>query len=156
MKTKKTNAMRILEEKNINYTAHEYESKGFMSGTEVAGKVGFANERVFKTLVTQGEKEYYVFILPSDAELSLKKAAKLAGEKNIHMINPNDLKKVTGYIKGGCSPVGMRKEYKTFIHDSALNQETILVSGGALGCQVEIEPKTLIENFDIQTEDIIQ
>lgn len=151
---KKTNAMRILDEKKLSYKSHEYESKGFMSGVEVADKLGFDHETVFKTLVTKGEKEYYVFILPSEEELSVKKAAKLVGEKNISMINPNDLKKVTGYIKGGCSPIGMTKSYRTFIDSSSLNFDTILVSAGSLGCQIEIAPKDLIDEFGFKVEDI--
>lgn len=156
MKQIKTNAMRLLEEKKIDYVAYEYESKGFLSGTEVAHKLGFDTKKVFKTLVTQGEKVFYVFIIPSDEELALKKCAKLTGEKNVHMIHQADIQKVTGYIKGGCCPIGMKKQYKTFLDESAKNHSTIVLSAGRLGCQIELNPFDLSDCFGIEFQDLTQ
>ena len=142
MSVKKTNAQRILEKEKIPYTPHSYDtSDGEIDGLSVAHKVNADPERVFKTLVTQGtSKNYSVFVVPVAHELDLKKCAKAAGEKSIAMIPVKDIMNITGYIRGGCSPIGMKKSYKTYFHDSALNFETIIFSAGAIGSQIEANP----------------
>ena len=142
----KTNALRILEREKIAFTAREYDiSDGEISGPAVAAKMGQEPDRVFKTLVTEGKNsKLYVFVLPSSAELDLKKAAAAADEKQIRMIKSKDLEPKTGYIHGGCSPVGMKKAYTTFIEESAQLFETVFVSGGKIGLQVELSPNSLI------------
>ena len=142
-KEAKTNAMRMLERAKVNYTAHEYshEEGQAVDGANVARLTGQDPARVFKTLVTQGaDHNYYVFVVPVLAELDLKKAAKAAGVKSVAMIN-----KVTGYIRGGCSPVGMKKQFVTVYDESCLAQPTIMVSGGRIGTQVECAPADLIK-----------
>lgn len=143
----KTNAMRILDQKKITYKVNEYDvSDGRIDGISVAEKTGADPEKVFKTLVTQGaSKNYYVFVIPVLEELDLKAAAKVSGEKKVEMIPMKDLLKITGYIKGGCSPVGMKKSFKTFLHSSSVNQDTIMVSGGKQGLQIELSPRDLQE-----------
>ncbi len=141
----KTNAMRILDQKKVKYEVHEYDiSDGKIDGISVAEKTGTDPARVFKTLVTQGtSKNYYVFVVPVLEELDLKEAARVSGEKKIEMIPMKDLLKITGYIKGGCSPIGMKKNFKTFIHKSSMEHETIMVSGGKQGLQIELVPAAL-------------
>jgi len=136
----KTNAMRILDVNDIEYSVLTYDSKdGKIDGVSVANKIGRDVNTVFKTLVTIGKsKEIYVFIIPVEKELDLKKAANAAKEKSIEMIHVKDITKYTGYVRGGCSPIGMKKEYPTFIDESALLLEKIIVSGGKIGVQVEI------------------
>ncbi len=143
----KTNAVRLVEAQHIPYSLKTYEAPdGFLDGVSVAEQVGMAPELVFKTLVTQGaSKEYYVCVIPVAEELDLKKAAKHFGEKKLEMIPAKDITKVTGYIKGGCSPVGMKKLYGTAIADSALSKERIVVSGGKVGLQMELPVSALIE-----------
>lgn len=137
----KTNVMRILDKKKITYTMYTYESKDGIDGKSVALKLGQPIERVFKTLVTQGKsKNYFVFVIPVAEELDLKASAKAVGEKSVEMIPVKELNQVTGYIRGGCSPIGMKKQYKTIFHESAKKLETIIVSGGKLGFQVELNP----------------
>lgn len=146
-KEAKTNAMRMLERAKIPYTAHEYpHAPGDpVDGATVARLTGQDPARVFKTLVTQGaDRGYYVFVVPVLAELDLKKAAKAAGVKSVAMIHVAEINKVTGYIRGGCSPVGMKKQFPTVFDDSCLAQETILVSGGRIGTQIECAPAALI------------
>lgn len=154
----KTNAMRILDQKKINYTMITYDSNdGKIDGVSVALKIGKPPETVFKTLVCQGQsRNIYVFVIPVEEELDLKKAAKAAGEKNVEMIHVNDILKHTGYIRGGCSPVGMKKEYKTFIHISALSLKNIIVSGGKIGFQIEIDPKDISTAISGEFLDIIK
>lgn len=137
----KTNAMRILDAHNIEYETMAYDSKdGKIDGVSVAHKTGKDPKYVFKTLVAQGNKgNIYVFIIPVAEELDLKKAAKASGEKRIEMIHVKDITKHTGYIRGGCSPVGMKKDYPTFIDKSASRLETIIVSGGKIGIQIELK-----------------
>ncbi|AOR23615.1 Cys-tRNA(Pro) deacylase [Clostridium taeniosporum] len=144
-KETKTNAMRILDSKKINYTTYSYQNKdGKIDGVAVAHKINKDENQVFKTLVTQGHsKEFYVYVVPVAQELDMKKAAKAAEEKNIEMIHVKDINKITGYIRGGCSPIGMKKPFKTFIHNTALNYETIVFSGGKIGSQIEMNPKDL-------------
>ena len=154
----KTNAMRILDLKKINYEMITYESKdGKIDGISVAHKIGIDEANVFKTLVSQGtSKELYVFVIPVAEELSLKKAAVITGEKKIEMINVNDIMKYTGYIRGGCSPIGQKREYKTFIHESAKELEFIIVSAGKIGYQIKINPSDLINVVSGKVEYIIK
>lgn len=142
----KTNAMRILEAAGIEYRHYSYENDGAIDGCSVAEKLGKDPAQVFKTLVAQGKSGgYYVFDIPVAEELDLKKAAKAAGEKAVEMIHVKDLLKVTGYIRGGCSPVGMKKEYPTFIDETAVLFDEILVSAGKIGEQIELNPEKLAE-----------
>lgn len=130
----KTNAMRILEREKIPYTMHTYDAGGKIDGVSVAEKTGIDARRVFKTLVTQGKsKSYYVFVIPVAAELNLKAAAAAVGEKSVEMIHVKDINAVTGYIRGGCSPVGMKKQFKTVIDSSAKDFDNLVVSGGKIG-----------------------
>jgi Cys-tRNA(Pro)/Cys-tRNA(Cys) deacylase len=136
----KTNALRLLDSKRISYQLMTYENTdGKIDGVSVAQKINKDPRMVYKTLVSQGiSKALYVFIIPVEAELDLKKAAKAAGEKKVEMIPVKDIQKWTGYIRGGCSPLGMKKHYSTFIDQSAKELETIVVSGGKIGVQVEL------------------
>lgn len=138
-KVEKTNAMRILDQKKIQYTVHDYSQSGMIAGEDVAQVLGENPEDVFKTLVTVGKsKQNYVFLVPVCKELNLKKAASAVGEKNIEMIKSKDLLGLTGYIHGGCSPVGMKKIFPTVIDSSAQDKEKIFFSAGKIGYQVEI------------------
>ena len=152
----KTNVMRVLDSKKIAYTGHAYEQDPSMTGEEIAGILGENPDTVFKTLVTQGKSGgYYVFVVPVKEELDLKKAAKAAGEKSIAMIKQKELLPLTGYVHGGCSPIGMKKAFPTFIHETAYSYETIFVSGGKLGFQVELAPSDLISVARITVADIV-
>lgn len=157
-KLHKTNAMRILDQKKIEYNVYSYDNKdGKIDGVSVAGKIGKDVKIVYKTLVTQGtSKELYVFVIPVEGELDLKKAAKAAGEKKIEMIAVKDILKFTGYIRGGCSPIGMKKSYKTFIQKEAESLEKIIVSAGKIGMQIELAPTELISVIEGQFQDIIK
>ncbi|MBQ8210382.1 MAG: Cys-tRNA(Pro) deacylase [Clostridia bacterium] len=153
----KTNAMRKLDALKIKYTKHYYTDTGAISGTEVAEALGEEPQKVFKTLVTTGKSgNHYVFMVPVTGELDLKKAAVAAGEKNIEMLPMKELLPLTGYIHGGCSPVGMKKAFKTFIHHSADNFETIFCSGGKIGFQIELPLSELIKAVPIKSADIIK
>jgi len=156
MANPKTNVMRILEQANIPYEVTTYEvSDGKIDGQAVAEKIGKKSEQVFKTLVAVGKsKTHYVFVIPVDLELDLKKAAAVSGEKSMEMLHVKDLQKTTGYIRGGCSPIGMKKAFRTFIHVSAKSLETITVSGGKIGVQVTIEPQSLCKYISGSFEDI--
>ena len=150
----KTNVMRILEQKRIKYKGYTYECTEALSGTEVASALNENPDHVFKTLVTVGKsKEHYVFMIPVAKELNLKKAAAAAGEKNIEMIKSKDLLPLTGYVHGGCSPIGMKKQFKTVIDESAENFETIIFSGGKIGYQVELSLQDLksVVDFDLKS-----
>lgn len=142
----KTNAMRILDSKKVSYEMLSYESEdGKIDGISVAHKIGVDEKNVFKTLVAQGtSKELYVFVIPVAEELDLKNAAKIAGEKKVEMIAVKDILKHTGYIRGGCSPIGMKKNYKTFIHESAEDLDFIIFSAGKIGHQIKMNPKDLL------------
>ena len=143
MKEEKTNAIRLLEQKKINFTIHNYLSSGAISGIDVANSLNEDPNIVFKTLVTQGKShQYYVFLVPVNKELDLKKAASCVNEKSIEMIKSKDLLPLTGYIHGGCSPIGMKKFFKTIIDISASNYDKIIFSGGKIGYQIET---TLLE-----------
>ena len=146
-KEAKTNAMRMLERAKVAYTSHEYphEEGQAVDGANVARLTGQDPARVFKTLVTQGaDRNYYVFVVPVLAELDLKKAAKAAGVKSVAMIHVADINKVTGYIRGGCSPVGMKKEFPTYIDETAMLFDAIAVSGGMRGVQLIVNPDQLL------------
>ncbi|ELC8412661.1 Cys-tRNA(Pro) deacylase [Clostridium perfringens] len=142
----KTNAMRILDSKKVSYEMLSYESEdGKIDGISVAHKIGVDEKNVFKTLVAQGtSKELYVFVIPVAEELDLKNAAKIVGEKKVEMIAVKDIMKYTGYIRGGCSPIGMKKNYKTFIHESAEDLDFIIFSAGKIGHQIKMNPKDLV------------
>ena len=134
----KTNVMRILDQKKVKYTEYTYLNTDAVGGQEVAEVLGEDANKVFKTLVTVGKTgNHYVFLVPVNKELNLKKAAKAVGEKKVEMIKSKELLPLTGYIHGGCSPIGMKKFFPTVIDESAKNQETILFSGGRIGLQVE-------------------
>lgn len=152
----KTNAMRILDDKNIKYNVLTYNTNdGKVDGISVSKKINKNPKFVYKTLVTQGNsKEIYVFVVPVEKELNLKKSAKVVKEKNISMIAVKDIKKITGYIRGGCSPIGMKKDYKTFIDKSASKIEKIIISAGKIGVQIEIEPKELESLINARFADI--
>ncbi len=156
MAAQKTNVMRILEQNGIAYTAHEYpHGKEAVDGVTVAGLLGEDVNQVFKTLVTRGSHGFYVFVLPVAAELNLKKAAKAVGEKAVEMIHVKELLPLTGYVRGGCSPVGMKKAFPTVFHESVLDIPTVLVSAGKIGWQIETAPADLLRLTGAQTADII-
>lgn len=156
MKEDKTNVMRILDQKKIKYESHSYKPDATMSGEEIALILGEDPEKVFKTLVTQGKSgTYYVFVVPVKAELDLKKAAKASGEKSISMIKQKELLPLTGYVHGGCSPIGMKKHFPTFIHETVSGLEKLFVSAGKVGFQVELSPTDLISLAGCTVADII-
>ena len=145
-KQPKTNVMRVLEQKKIPYTPHSYpHGEGAVDGVTVAALTGLPPEKVFKTLVTRGAcKRNYVFVIPVAEELDLRKAARAAGEKSVALIHVSEINALTGYVRGGCSPVGMKKSYPTVFDASVLKLETVTVSAGKIGCQVEAKPEDLI------------
>lgn len=152
----KTNVMRILDQKKIAYNSYGYADTDAISGIEVAAALNQNPDHVFKTLVTQGaSKNYYVFLVPVAKELNLKKAAKAVSEKSIEMIKSKDLLSLTGYIHGGCSPIGMKKQFKTTIHFTAGDFETILFSAGKIGYQVEVSLDELKKVISFNLCDII-
>ncbi len=157
MAEQKTNVMRILEQKKVPYTAHSYAHEdGAVDGATVAKRIGKQPEQVFKTLVTVGaRKNHYVFVVPVQKELDLKKAAKAVGEKSIAMIHQKELLPLTGYVHGGCSPVGMKKQFQTTIDISCETQETMLVSAGKIGQQIEVKPSDLLNLVRGTTADIV-
>ena len=153
-KEAKTNAMRMLEKAKVAYTAHEYphEEGVAVDGATVARSMGQDPACVFKTLVTQGaSRNYFVFVIPVEAELDLKAAARSVGEKSVAMVHVADINKVTGYIRGGCSPVGMKKQYVTVFDDSVLTQEKVYVSAGRIGLQICCAPADLIRAAQAKT-----
>ncbi len=155
-KEEKTNVMRLLDGKKISYVSHSYEPDASMSGEEIADILGEDKERVFKTLVTQGKSgAYYVFVVPVGAELNLKKAAKASGEKAVSMIRQKELLPLTGYVHGGCSPIGMKKQFETFIHETAEDFDRVFVSAGRVGCQIELSPDDLISAAGCTVADIV-
>ncbi len=147
MAIQKTNVMRILDGAHIQYNTYTYDNKdGAIDGVSVANKIGQPVERVYKTLVTRGaSNNFFVFVIPVSKELNLKAAAKSVGEKSIEMIRMDEINKVTGYIRGGCSPIGMKKDYRTVLDSSCENIETIIFSAGKIGFQVEVKPSELID-----------
>ena len=151
----KTNAMRILETKKIPFTTHTYECEEFIDGIQIADMLGLPHEKVYNTLVTQGtSKNYYVFVIPIAEELDMKKAAKSVGEKSVAMLHVKDINAVTGYIRGGCTAIGMKKQYVTRIEEAAKNLEHIIVSGGKLGTQLELTPDDFIKASNAEYADI--
>ena len=153
----KTNAMRILESLKIPFTHYTYECDEFVDGLQIADKLNLPYEKVYKTLVTEGnDKNYYVFVIPIAEELDLKAAAKSVGVKSVEMIHVKDINKITGYIRGGCTAVGMKKQYVTRIDSSAKAQPTIIVSGGRIGSQVELAPDDLCKASKGEYADIIR
>ncbi|WP_197027053.1 Cys-tRNA(Pro) deacylase [Butyrivibrio sp. MC2021] len=155
-KEEKTNVCRVLDGKKINYEIHSYKPDATMTGEEIAGILGEDPEKVFKTLVTQGKSgSYYVFAIPVKEELDLKKAAKAAGEKAVSMIKQKELLPLTGYVHGGCSPIGMKKQFVTFIHETAPSYEHVFVSAGKVGFQIELAPQDLIAVAGCKVADIV-
>lgn len=154
----KTNAMRILDKSKIEYNALTYDaSDGHIDGAAVAKKTGQDPETVYKTLVTIGNsRNLYVFVIPVLEELDLKKCAKVSGEKKLEMIHVKDINKFTGYIRGGCSPLGMKKQYDTFVQEEALKLDKIVFSGGKIGLQIEMDPKDLEKVIKVKFEDVIK
>ena len=151
----KTNVMRILDQKKIEYLEHCYINTNAISGEEVASALGENPNQTFKTLVTIGHsKNYYVFLVPVNRELDLKKAAKAVNEKSIEMIKSKELLPLTGYIHGGCSPIGMKKQFQTIIDITANEFETIIFSGGKIGYQVELSLNNLRKAINFKLEDI--
>lgn len=151
----KTNVMRILDAKKIEYKFYCYEADASLTGIDVAHKLNKDENTVFKTLVTVGKsKEHYVFVIPVNEELDLKKASKAVSEKNISMVKSKDLLALTGYIHGGCSPIGMKKPFKTVFHDTISNLDTITFSAGKIGYQVELRTEDLSKVIDYSTGDI--
>mgnify|MGYP000003468856 FL=1 len=154
-KEEKTNVMRVLEQKGVDYTPHTYPTDGSIDGASVAGYLGQDPEHVFKTLVARGASGgYYVFDIPVEDTLDLKKAAKAVGEKSIAMIHQKELLPLTGYIHGGCSPVGMKKQFPTVFHETAEILDTICVSAGKIGYQVEVDPADLMALVGAKTADL--
>ena len=152
----KTNVCRMLDAKKISYELHTYEPNPKLSGEEIAGILGEDPDAVFKTLVARGKSgAYYVFVVPVNAELDLKKAAKAAGEKSVGMIKQKELLPLTGYVHGGCSPIGMKKKFRTFIHESAKGYGRIFVSAGKVGFQIELAPDDLIGFAECVASDIV-
>lgn len=153
----KTNAVRIVEKEGISFETINYESDGFMEGTAIAEKLRMPYGQTFKTLVTKGKPGvFFVFVVPVSDELDLKKAAKAVGEKSVEMLPVKDLLATTGYVRGGCSPIGMKKAFKTIIHQSSKNFDLIMFSGGRLGTQLKMSPLDLAKITNAEFSDIIK
>ena len=153
----KTNAMRILDRNKVSYEILQYECDEFIDGLHTAEKTGAPVEQSFKTLVMQGKTgEYYVFVIPIAEEVDLKEAAKAVGEKSVEMIHVKDITKITGYVRGGCSPLGMKKQFQTVIHESAKNYPEIYVSGGRIGTSIKVNPEDLMRVVKGNYADIIR
>ena len=151
----KTNAMRILEKLKIPFEVKTYECDEFVDGMHIADQLGQPYEQSFKTLVMQGKsKQYYVFVIPIACEVDLKKAARSVGEKSVEMIHVKDITKITGYVRGGCSPLGMKKMFPTVIDESAKNFAEIYVSGGRIGLTLKMKPQDLVAVTNAQLVDI--
>ncbi len=152
----KTNAMRILDRLKISYEVNTYECDEFVDGIHIADMLGQPYKSSFKTLVLEGKsRQYYVFALPIAEELDLKAAAKTVGEKSVEMIPVKSINAVTGYIRGGCTPLGMKKQYKTVIHESAREFDTIIISGGRIGSQIFLKPDDLVKATKAIYADVI-
>lgn len=153
----KTNAMRILETMKIPFTQYTYECEEFVDAIQIADILSLPYEKVYKTLVTRGSsKNYFVFVIPIAEELDLKKAAKAVGEKSVEMIHVKDINGITGYIRGGCTAVGMKKQFVTRIDSSAENLSQMIVSGGRIGSQIELAPKDLAKAAGAEFADIVK
>lgn len=156
-KETKTNAMRILEQLKIPYDARTYECKEFVDGLQIADSLGIPREIVFKTLVTMGKsKNYYVFVIPVAEEIDFKKAAKAVGEKSLEMLHLKELTNVTGYVRGGCTAIGMKKKFVTVLHNSAESLEKITVSGGRIGLQLTLTPADFCKAAQASCADVIK
>ena len=156
-KDSKTNAMRILESMKIPFSSYTYECDEFVDALQIADMLKLPYEKVYKTLVAQGHsRAYYVFVIPIAEELDLKKAAKSVGEKSVEMIHVKDINQVTGYIRGGCTAVGMKKQYVTRIDQSARALENVIVSGGRIGMQIELAPEDLRRAARAEFADIVR
>ncbi|MDO5713911.1 MAG: Cys-tRNA(Pro) deacylase [Tissierellia bacterium] len=153
---KKTNAMRILDDYGIPYEAIEYDGTSFHSGMEVASITGEPANLVYKTLVTHSKDQYFVFVIPSNGELDLKKGAEILGVKKLEMLPVKDLLHKTGYIKGGCTSIGMKKQYPTFFHQDAKKKEYIYISGGKRGIQLKLNANDLKNVMDIRFVDVLK
>ena len=153
----KTNAMRILESMKIPYQQYTYECEEFVDGIQIADQLGLPYEKVYKTLVTVGNsKDYFVFVIPIAEELDLKAAARSVGQKSVEMIHVKDINAITGYIRGGCTAIGMKKQYVTRIDSSAEHLEKIIVSGGRIGSQLELAPADLAKAARAEFADLIR
>lgn len=156
-KENKTNAMRILETLQIPFESYTYECEEFVDGIQIADMLQLPHDKVFKTLVTQGaSKNYFVFVIPIAEELDMKKAARSVGEKNVAMLPVKDINQVTGYIRGGCTAIGMKKQYVTRVAEEAILQDTIIVSGGRLGMQIELAPDALLQATGAEYADLLK
>ena len=152
----KTKAMRILDRQKIPYEYEEYECEDFTDGIQVADQLGYDHALAYKTLVTTGKSgQHYVFVIPIEEEIDFKKAARVVGEKSLELLHLKDLTKVTGYVRGGCTAIGMKKQYPTVIHEAACGLEYIHVSGGKLGMQLKLSPDDLRRAANAQFADII-
>lgn len=155
-KETKTNAMRFLEKCGIEYTVQTYQCDEFIDGIHTAEKLGQPLEETFKTLVARGKSgTYYCFLLPVAEELDLKKSAKSVNEKSVELIAVKDITKITGYVRGGCTPIGMKKQFMTVIHDSAENMELFYISGGRIGTQIRLSPTLLVNAVNGKFSSII-
>lgn len=153
----KTNAVRFLEKCGIAYEIQTYECEEFIDGIHVAEKLGQPLEETFKTLVAQGKSgSYYCFLLPVALELDLKKAAKSVGEKSVELLHVKDITKVTGYVRGGCTPIGMKKQFMTVVDKSGEELEKFYISGGRIGTQIRLSPGQLVKAIWGKFEDIVQ
>ena len=151
----KTNAMRILDQKKIAYDVIMYHCEQFISGVEVAKKTGVPVEEMFKTLVAQGKSErYHVFVIPVNRELDMKRAARAVEEKSVELIPVKDINRITGYVRGGCSPLGIKRHCSVTVHDSCLGLSKICISAGVLGCSISLAPKDLLSAADGKAVDI--
>ena len=154
--SEKTNVCRLLDAAGVSYTLRTYEPDPSKSGTEIASILGEDPDRVFKTLVTVGRTgTHYVFVIPVNEELNLKKAASVAGEKSIEMIRQKELLPLTGYVHGGCSPFGMKKLFKTYLHETAMLFDAIFVSAGKVGFQVEVPPDAILAAAKAEYADLV-
>ena len=153
----KTNAMRILDRIKIPYTHYTYECDEFIDGMQIVEKLNLKPEQVYKTLVTTGKTgNHYVFMIPIEAEIDFKKAAKVVGEKSLEMLHLKDLTKVTGYVRGGCTAIGMKKQFPTVIQEDAKELEYMHVSGGKLGMQIRLAPQDLQKVAKAEFADVIR
>ena len=152
----KTNAMRFLDKSKIEYTVQTYECEEFIDGIHTAEKLGQPFEETFKTLVAKGKSgSYYCFLLPVALELDLKKAAKSVDEKSVELLRVKDITAVTGYVRGGCTPIGMKKQFMTVIHSSAETMPQFYISGGRIGVQIHLSPQALVKSIRGKFEDLV-
>lgn len=152
----KTNAMRFLDKCRISYSVRTYECDEFIDGITVAEKLGQPPEKTFKTLVAKGKTgSHYCFLLPVALELDMKKAARSVGEKSVELLHVKDITSVTGYVRGGCTPIGMKKQFMTVVHNSAVELDSFYISGGRIGTQIELSPIKLVEAIHGKFEDVV-